>query len=142
MKKPSVLPLMLASGLGAMSYGTIFTIVDDLRDKYGISASRLGLIMGVGFFAGFVSNVFLAPYADRGHAKRMIMIGIVVQLLGVIQRCVGAHLIDRVCCGHDERVAVVGAEVRHAVVDDRLHRLRCSAESRQGQAAEIGRAHV
>ena len=59
MKKPSVLPLMLASGLGAMSYGTIFTIVDDLRDKYGISASRLGLIMGVGFFAGFVSNVFL-----------------------------------------------------------------------------------
>ena len=82
MKKPSVLPLMLASGLGAMSYGTIFTIVDDLRDRYGISEARLGLIMGVGFFAGFVSNVFLAPYADRGHAKRMIMIGIIVQLLG------------------------------------------------------------
>ena len=82
MKKPSVLPLLLASGLGAMSYGTIFTIVDDLRDRYGIPEARLGLIMGIGFFAGFVSNVFLAPLADRGHAKKMIVIGIAVQLLG------------------------------------------------------------
>ena len=82
MKKSTVLALMLASGLGAMSYGTIFTIVDDLRDRYGISEARLGMIMGVGFFAGFVANVFLAPYADRGHAKRMIVIGILVQLLG------------------------------------------------------------
>ena len=82
MKKASVLPLMLASGLGAMSYGTIFTIIDDLRDRYGISEARLGLIMGVGFFAGFVANVFLAPYADRGHAKRLIIIGIAIQLLG------------------------------------------------------------
>lgn len=73
---------MLASGLGSMSYGTIFTIVDDLRDKYSISEARLGLIMGVGFFAGFVANVFIAPYADRGHAKKMIVAGIVVQLLG------------------------------------------------------------
>lgn len=82
MKKRSVLVLQFASGLGAMSYGTIFTIVDDLRDRYGITEARLGLIMGVGFFAGFVANVFLAPYADRGHAKKMIMIGIAVQLLG------------------------------------------------------------
>lgn len=82
MKKSSVLALMLASGLGSMSYGTIFTIVDDLRDRYGISEARLGMIMGVGFFAGFVANVFLAPYADRGHAKKMIVIGILVQLLG------------------------------------------------------------
>ena len=82
MKKSAVYSLMLASGLGAMSYGTIFTIVDDLRDRYGIRESQLGLIMGVGFFAGFVANVFLAPHADRGHAKKMILIGILVQLLG------------------------------------------------------------
>ncbi|MFM1790181.1 MAG: hypothetical protein RLZZ526_508 [Actinomycetota bacterium] len=82
MKKRSVLLLLCASGLGSMSYGTMFTIVDDLRDKYGISESRLGLILGVGFFAGFFSNVFLAPYADRGHAKRMILLGIAVQLVG------------------------------------------------------------
>lgn len=65
-----------------MSYGTMFTILDDLRDRYGISESRLGMVLGVGFLAGFVSNVFLAPLADKGHAKRMIMLGIVIQLLG------------------------------------------------------------
>ncbi|MEY3690707.1 MAG: hypothetical protein RJB57_362 [Actinomycetota bacterium] len=65
-----------------MSYGTMFTILDDLRDRYGISESRLGMVLGVGFLAGFVSNVFLAPLADKGHAKRMIMLGIVIQLVG------------------------------------------------------------
>ena len=82
MKKRSVMMLQVASGLGAMSYGTMFTIVDDLRDKYGISASHLGMVLGVGFFAGFFSNIFLAPWADRGHAKRMILIGILIQLIG------------------------------------------------------------
>lgn len=82
MKKRSVLLLLCASGLGSMSYGTMFTIIDDLRDRYGISESSLGLILGVGFFAGFFSNVFLAPYADRGHAKRMILLGIIIQLVG------------------------------------------------------------
>ena len=82
MRRRTVLFLQLASGLGAMSYGTMFTILDDLRDKYGVSESRLGMVLGVGFLAGFVSNVFLAPLADRGHAKRMIMLGIVIQLVG------------------------------------------------------------
>ena len=82
MRRRTVLLLQLASGLGAMSYGTMFTILDDLRDKYGVSESRLGMVLGVGFLAGFVSNVFVAPLADKGHAKRMIMLGIAIQLVG------------------------------------------------------------
>jgi len=74
--------MLAASGLGAMGYGTMFTVVDDFRDKYGIPESRLGLILGVGFIAGFISQIILAPLADKGHAKRMIMIGIAVQLVG------------------------------------------------------------
>lgn len=65
-----------------MSYGTMFTVVDDFRDKYGISESRLGLILGIGFFAGFFAQIFLAPLADKGHAKRMILIGIAIQMIG------------------------------------------------------------
>lgn len=74
--------LQCATGLGAMSYGTMFTVVDDFRDKYGISESHLGLILGIGFFAGFFAQTFLAPFADKGHAKRMIMIGLVIQMIG------------------------------------------------------------
>ncbi|MFM8793582.1 MAG: MFS transporter [Acidimicrobiales bacterium] len=82
MRRRTVFLLQCATGIGSMSYGTMFTIIDDLRDRYGVSESRLGMVLGVGFLAGFVSNVFLAPFADRGHAKRMIMIGIAVQLVG------------------------------------------------------------
>ena len=39
MRKRTVLLLQLATGLGAMSYGTMFTVLDDFRDEYG-SASR------------------------------------------------------------------------------------------------------
>lgn len=74
--------MLAASGLGAMSYGTMFTVVDDFRDSYGISESRLGLILGVGFIAGFLAQVFLAPLADKGHAKKMILAGIAVQVVG------------------------------------------------------------
>lgn len=82
MRRRTILLLQCTSGLGAMSYGTMFTIIDDLRDKYGVSESHLGMVLGVGFLAGFVSNVFLAPLADRGRAKQMIMLGIVIQLVG------------------------------------------------------------
>lgn len=60
----------------------MFTVVDDFRDKYGISESHLGLILGIGFFAGFFSQTFLAPLADKGHAKRMILVGITIQMIG------------------------------------------------------------
>lgn len=76
--------MLAASGLGAMGYGTMFTVVDDFRDTYGIPESRLGLILGVGFIAGFLAQVFLAPLADKGHAKKMILVGVAVQLVGNI----------------------------------------------------------
>ena len=82
MQKRSIILLQCATGFGAMSYGAMFTIIDDLRDTYGISESQLGIILGIGFFAGFVSNIFLAPFADRGFARQMIIAGIVVQIFG------------------------------------------------------------
>ncbi len=84
MRRRTVHLLLAASGLGAMSYGTMFTVVDDFRDSYGIPESRLGLILGIGFVAGFLAQVFLAPLADKGHAKKMILAGVAVQLVGNI----------------------------------------------------------
>ena len=84
MRRRTVHLMLAASGLGAMSYGTMFTVVDDFRDTYGIPESRLGLILGVGFLAGFLAQVFLAPLADKGHAKKMILAGVAVQVVGNI----------------------------------------------------------
>lgn len=84
MRRRTVHLMLAACGLGSMGYGTMFTVVDDFRDTYGIPEARLGLILGIGFIAGFLAQVFLAPLADKGHAKTMILVGVAVQLLGNI----------------------------------------------------------
>lgn len=75
---------VLASG-----YGVMFTVLDDFRDEYGIAEYWLGLIVGIGFMAGFVAQVFLAPIADRGHARRMVFLGLGLNVIGLLTMAVG-----------------------------------------------------
>lgn len=93
MQKRTIHLLRIASALGGMSYGIMFTMLDDYRDKYGITESRLGLIVSIGFLVGFLSQTLLAPYADKGHAKRMVMLGIVIQLIGALAMAFGHSFI-------------------------------------------------
>ena len=67
-----------------MGYGVMFTVLDDFRDKYGITESQLGLIVGVGFITGFLSQILFAPQADKGHAKKLVMTGIVIEIVGTL----------------------------------------------------------
>ena len=57
-------------------------MLDDIRDEYGISESALGLVIGVGFIAGFVAQVAIAPLADRGYARRLVVIGLGLDVVG------------------------------------------------------------
>jgi MFS family permease len=56
-----------------MGYGVMFTVLDDFRDNYGITESKLGLIVSIGFITGFFSQILFAPQADKGHAKKLVM---------------------------------------------------------------------
>lgn len=78
---------VLASG-----YGVMFTVLDDFRDEYGIEAHWLGLIVGIGFLAGFIAQVFLAPIADRGHARLMVLAGLCLNIAGLCAMAVGEAL--------------------------------------------------
>lgn len=68
----------------AAGYGVLFTMLDDYRDTYGIGEGALGLIIGIGFFSGFVAQVLLAPIADRGHARRMVLAGMFMNVAGLL----------------------------------------------------------
>ena len=70
-------------------YGVLFTVVGDYRDAYNISESMLGWIIGVGFFAGFISQTLIAPIGDRGYAKRLVLIGVVVNAIGLVMMGLG-----------------------------------------------------
>lgn len=89
MHKRTIHLLRTASALGGMGYGVMFTMLDDYRNQYGISESKLGLIVGIGFVIGFFSQIFFAPYADKGHAKRMVLIGIALQIVGALLMAFG-----------------------------------------------------
>ncbi|NCV75690.1 hypothetical protein EBW23_07135, partial [bacterium] len=39
-------------------------------------------------------QLFIAPYADRGHAKRLIMLGLLVSALGAILMATSTSLVQ------------------------------------------------
>jgi MFS family permease len=87
-----VLQFGFMTALLASGYGVMFTVLDDFRDEYGIAAHWLGLIVGTGFLSGFLSQVFLAPIADRGHAKNMVMLGLALNVVGLLGMASGESL--------------------------------------------------
>jgi MFS family permease len=84
-----ILTFGLLTALFAAGYGVMFTLLDDFRDHYGIADSSLGLIVASGFFASFAAQVLFAPMADRGHARRLVNIGMVLNLAGLLTMAFG-----------------------------------------------------
>ncbi|MBJ7369683.1 MAG: MFS transporter [Ilumatobacteraceae bacterium] len=84
MRKRTLYLLQATTALGGMGYGVMFTVLDDFRDKYGITEAQLGLIVGVGFITGFLSQILFAPQADKGHAKKLVITGIIFEILGTL----------------------------------------------------------
>lgn len=93
MPRLRVLQFGLLTAVMASGYGVMFTVLDDFRDEYGIAAGWLGAIVGIGFFSSFVAQIFLAPIADRGHARRLVLLGLVLNLVGLVAMAFGDALV-------------------------------------------------
>ena len=76
----------------AAGYGVLFTIVDDYNTEYGISASAIGVVIGIGFIAAFFSQLLIAPLADRGHARTVVVAGVLVNVVGLLMMAAGTSL--------------------------------------------------
>lgn len=83
-----VLTAVLSSG-----YGVMFTVLDDFRDEYGIEAVWLGSIVAVGFIASFAAQVLIAPVADRGRARMLVVVGMVLDVVGLLAMAFGSSLL-------------------------------------------------
>ena len=82
----------LLTAVMASGYGVMFTVLDDFRDEYGIRAAWLGAIVGIGFFSSFIAQIFLAPVADRGFARRMVLGGVFMNVIGLVVMAFGQEL--------------------------------------------------
>ena len=66
------------------SIGVIFGLIASLQDDLGFANSALGLIAGASFFAGFVGQLWLAPLADRGKTKSLLVCAVIAAAFGTI----------------------------------------------------------
>lgn len=84
----SALSAALASG-----YGVLFTIVGDYRDEYGIGETWLGVLIGAGFISAFFAQILIAPLADRGFARNLIIVGVLGNVAGLLMMAFGTSLL-------------------------------------------------
>ncbi len=78
-------------------------MLDDYRNNFGIAESALGFIVGVGFFTSFLGQVSIAPLADRGRARLLIILGLTLEVIGCIGMAFGETflilLVSRIIMG-------------------------------------------
>jgi DHA1 family multidrug resistance protein-like MFS transporter len=86
-------PYYLVTAVLTMGYGSVFTLLAEFRAEFGFGEAELGLIAAAGFLAGFVSQVTLAPLADRGRTPQMIRFGVLLAAVGMAGMVVASNLV-------------------------------------------------
>jgi MFS family permease len=76
--------LFLLTALMSLGYGSVFTLLADIRDNYGFTDSQVGLIAFAGLFTGVLGQLFLARFSDRGYAVVMMRVGIATAAFGML----------------------------------------------------------
>lgn len=72
----------------------IFALIASLQDEYGFSDLGLGLIAATGFATSFLVQLTTSPLADRGHARRLMMIGTLLSVIGNLVFATGSTLVQ------------------------------------------------
>jgi MFS family permease len=81
-----VAPFAAMATLSAASL-SIIPLFPAFQTEHGISTASLGLISGAGFAVAMVVELLVAPQADRGHARSMMLGGVAsmaVALVGLV----------------------------------------------------------
>lgn len=84
--------LLLVVGVQAIGIGVIIALLADIQDRFGYPTWALGLIAGASFAATFVAHLVLAPLADRGWERRLILSGAALTVVALLWMAVADAL--------------------------------------------------
>jgi predicted MFS family arabinose efflux permease len=90
---PGWTALLCATAAVGVANSVVFSLLSDLQDSYGFGDSGLGFIAGAGMAVGFVSQLLLAPLADRGHSKRLLLAGLAAAIVGSVMFAASSTLV-------------------------------------------------
>ena len=85
-------PLLICGFSVPMSVSMIFPALSDLQDKYGFSDAGLGFIAAAGFMTSLLVSLFVAPFADRGKPKKLVLAALILASLGSTLFAFGSSL--------------------------------------------------
>lgn len=81
---PVLWPYFVATFFIAAGGGLIFPLLAELQEAHDLPTWGLGVISAL-FFAGAVGGqLVLAPYADRGHTRRLLIVGAVLSVVAML----------------------------------------------------------
>lgn len=76
----------------AASNSVVFALMGNLQDEYGFGDAGLGFIAAAGFLTSFLVQVTIAPLADRGRTRHLLIAGTVLAVIGNIVFALGSSL--------------------------------------------------
>ena len=126
-------PLLICGFSVPMSVSMIFPALSDLQDKYSFSDAGLGFIAAAGFMASLLVSLFVAPFADRGKPKKLVLAALVLAALGSTLFAYGNNLwmfvVARAISGaalgtSGPAVKAIAANIDKSRAAERLGRLR------------------
>jgi predicted MFS family arabinose efflux permease len=91
-RTPGWRALLFATFTIGLSNSLIFAVLGDLQDEYGFSDAGLGMITAIGFVVSLVAQLFVAPLADRGHARAVLLSGLGLAVVGTVLFASGSSL--------------------------------------------------
>lgn len=86
------LAMLAFIGTMAMGIGVIISLLADIQERFGFPTWSLGLLAGISFTFTLFANLWLAPLADRGWERVLIVSGAVFTILGLLWMVFAAGL--------------------------------------------------
>jgi MFS family permease len=120
-RRGELLPFQIVIGVTSAGVGGIVAVLGALRTELGFSEIGVGMIVSAGFLAGFVAQVSLASYADRGHARRMVVAGVLAAVVAlavmIVANDVTTWIVARSVFGFAGGLILPGVRRAAAVLD-------------------------
>jgi predicted MFS family arabinose efflux permease len=105
--------LLVAASLVSLSNGAIFGLMAKIQDASGFDDWGLGVVAGAFSGAQVASQLLFSHHADRGHTKRLLMVGTTVALIGValvgVSNEFGLIVLGRIVAGGGFGVSIVAS---------------------------------
>lgn len=88
--------LLIVSATVTIGFGAIFALLPDYQRALHFASWGLGVAVAASFLAGFVAQVALSRYADRGYGRAMLIGGVLVSVGGLLWLALAHHLVELV----------------------------------------------